>query len=165
MKSELYFLAKTALVLTFVDAFIPRVEIYGKNHAKIKHNHEYEARPKTAYNHLHLPHYPHHDYPHTTEINTELFDLNPVHGGDNGVSKHGIDGKLIQRASLRQHRDSINDKSHTEKLKNKEVEPNIVENLNANTFQKVIPENHSAEHEHKKPLTDIYFGLKHYHRD
>jgi hypothetical protein len=169
MKSEVYFLAKAALILTVVDAFIPRAETYVKTHAKANHEHEYPRKSdhNGASYHSYPPHYPQpNHYPYPTEIKMGLLDLNPFHGGGSGASKQALDEQWeIQQAILRERRGHKEDKTRTKNTKGGEAGSKNVEIVGAKKFVKVVEHASDTEHEPKKSLADMFFGVKKFERD
>ncbi|KAL7507104.1 hypothetical protein ACHAXN_004314 [Cyclotella atomus] len=172
MKSELYFLAKAALVLTVVDAFIPRAETFVKNH---KHKHDQHDSPRKSDHehppfHPHPPHYPQpQHYPYSTEINMGLFDLNPFHGGGSGASKAALDEQWeAQQAILRERRGhTAADKAVVNKTKSTAAAAKNIEIAGAaKKFEKLhVDVRDDADHEHKKSLADLFFGVKKFDRN
>jgi hypothetical protein len=171
MKSELYFLAKAALILTVVDAFIPRAETFVKNH-RDKHDQNHHDSPRKSDDkhpptfHPHPTHYPQSQhFPYSTEIHMGLFDLNPFHGGGSGASKAALDEQWeAQQAILRERRGHTavkKTKSNTVVSKNIEVvgAAKKFEKLHVETVQE------DADHGHEKSLVDIFFGAKKFDRN
>lgn len=174
MKSELYFLAKVALVLSIVDAFVPGAETFAKNKGKgHHHDHEVPHRPENHCKQKFYPHTPHpyphpkdypqpQRYPYTKEIHLGLFDLNPFHGSGSGGSKEALDEQWeIQQAILRERRGHNDDRTHPKKF-NAPVSKNIdIVGKPKNGDNNVdAAGGDGTEHEHKKSLADIFFGVK-----
>lgn len=166
MKPEIYFLIKATLVLTVVDAFIPRAETYERIHAKNKHGHN-----SPQFNHENQTFHPHprhftqpHHYPYSTEINMGLFDLNPFHGGGSGSSKQALDEQWeIQQAILRERRGHT-DTTHVKKTKSIGSDSNSIEIAGAKKIEKLRMDDQN-DHGHKKSLADMFFGVKKFEKD
>lgn len=168
MKSELYFLAKAALVLTVVDAFIPRAETFVKNKAKTEHDDTFPQSSDDRHDWTSYPHSPHHphqqhfpqpqSYPYVTEIRMGLFDMNPFHGGGSGASKQALDEQWeVQQAILRERR-GHHDVHFTKKgnVPAEKIEPASKKKIQVD----IVPD---TENEHKKSLVDLFFGAKKFH--
>ncbi|KAL3783333.1 hypothetical protein HJC23_011097 [Cyclotella cryptica] len=174
MKSEFYFLAKVALVLSVVDAFVPGAETFAKNKGKGYHDHDVPHRPDNDGKQRFYPNKPHHypqpkdnpqpqRYPYTKEIHLGLFDLNPFHGSGSGGSKEVLDEQWeIQQAILRERRGHNDDRAHAKKFVapvSKTIEI-VGKQKNGDNKVKTAHDDVSTEHEHKKSLAEIFFGVK-----
>ena len=169
MKSEVYFLAKAALVLTVVDvvdSFLPRAEIFAKNR-KAKHNHDFSniSENKTTIHPSQL----HYHWPHSTEINMGLFDRSSFHGGGTGASKQALDEQWkIQQDILRERRGHTNT-AHEKETKinnmtgsNKQV-PDISEANNHDDIANIG--SHDVKQKYKMSIADLFLGATKFQRD
>jgi len=151
VKNELFFLAKTAVVLTVVDGLIPRAETLTKS----KMNHQHHSQTKHDENFRYRPQQP------MTEMHMGLFDLNPFHGSGSGGTKEALDEQWeVQQEILRARR---GDKGHY--VKRRTVESPKIEIKSANKGHhanaKVVSHvdvDDAAHHQKSKPKFFWDFG-------
>ena len=115
MKSELYFIAKMAVVLSIVDAFIPRAETYAKHKLSNCNNTEQTTKGTPQISH---------EQPYQkTEVHMGLFGLKPFHGSGSGGSKAALDEQFeIQRPKPRERQGHLDNAHLKEKYKSPKIE-------------------------------------------